>query len=375
MCNASPNQPRNLRRASPAAGDRDGLFAFSASQAAIWISLMLVAISNATAAENGPRAGGDPERSRLTASDAKWQQQIRDEAPKAWAELEQFYAQVRGSYTTTSSWEKPPADAARAKRPPWPSHRAEFAANGNLLESAEVDEKGIEHVMAKNEVYAFAVGRRAEDPSARFAIEWLERLGVDAKVDKRVEDEARQWGSFIFGAWKFYGRSLPEWTNTPPFTIKKVSAAGNDKQPLVRVEFERLPIGSEKAREYIDGYVLFDPSDHWVVREFGSKWWDGGSRHTIAEYGQRQGGIPILSKTTEIGAGLQIATRKMIVFDVRHEQVPTDEFRLSHYAIPEPDFAALRSHWSVWLYLNAALVCLVIAMFLWWRKRKVSLAH
>jgi hypothetical protein len=328
-------------------------------------SLLCVLACNTGGSE--PRKGA---RAADVVGNPNWKQKLREEAPKAWAELEEFYRHMRGSFAISDTFF--PENKARERQ-----ERGDFALNGDLVKEIDpVHQENInlERVMAKNDLYAFSISRRAGDAHAQFAIERLEKLGADASADKRIAFEVGQTEAVVFWPWRVNGRSLPDWMKTPPFSIKDVTPVGSGTTATVRVEFEGMRVGPDAHTVILSGYMVFNPADHWVVLECLTRWPKGGTRDAVFEYARRQDGFPLLTKRVEKGGTEKDYRMTTELLDVHHESVPADEFHVSHYGLPEPDFRSPGRHWPVWLFINVGLACVVLGCLVWWRKRKAPAA-
>jgi hypothetical protein len=306
----------------------------------------------------------EPATSSASASDSELERGLREEAPKAWAALAEHYRHVRGTFSISTIFVPENKAAERHET-------GDIALNGEFvkeIDPVQKQEANLERVLAKNAIYAFSISRRAGDPHARFAIDHLQKLGAEANVDKRIDFLAGQTEAVVSWPWRINGRTLPEWVNTPPFAIKAVKAVGSGATATVRVAFDGMRIGPDTAPAILSGYVVFDPSDHWVVREFLTRWPKGGTRDAVLEYDRREDGFPILTKRVQKAGTEKDYGMTTELLDVHYETVPVEEFYLSHYGLPEPDFREPGRHWLLWLFASAGLGCVLIACLIWSRK-------
>lgn len=339
---------------------------------AVLLTTVLLKFAGGRAYSAQAPAAGNANTGAVAETDPVIEERLRREAPKAWAELEQFYRHIKGSFSNSGF--------VQQQQPPPPTDRGELAINGDhLMESQVAHQKrgnmDLERVVAKNDVYAFSISRRAGDPHARFAIERLEKIGESAAADKEIARRTEKTEALVGWPWRIYGRSLPEWEKMPGFVVKGARAVGTGEKSLVRVDFEGMDFGGSKNSKPRSGYIVFDPSDHWVVRESSFTSSTGAMGNAVCEYGRREAGFPLLTKRVEERGGPRLRAVTTLLLDVHHEVVPIEEFHLSHYGLPEPDFTSAPSHFLLWLFLNAGFICVAIAAFLWWRRRKAGMAN
>jgi hypothetical protein len=291
---------------------------------------------------------------------------LRDEAPKAWEQLARFYDHVRGSYATSRT-SVPENKSANDRM----TERAEFGISGDLVKKTqEVKPKGapLERVKAQNGVYAFSVSKRAGEEQAPFVIEWLEKMGSSPKTDERIAFESDQTKALVRLSWVVLGQSIPEWQKSSSFAITGITSTASGG---CRVDFEGMRIGPDQAPSLLGGHVVFDPADYWVVREYLVNMPKGWIRDGVYDYARGENGFPILTKLTENWRKGSDRTVDTMTLDVRHEIVPPEEFKLSFYGLPEPNFSRSGSY-ALWLALISAGIGCVIIFLLVRRKRMAA---
>ncbi|MGE0377604.1 MAG: hypothetical protein AB7I48_19555 [Planctomycetaceae bacterium] len=227
--------------------------------------------------------------------------------------------------------------------------------------------KGVEYIMARNPRYAFRITRGPE--ANRYAITWLEELGVDPEKDRFVAKESRQALAFPLAAAFPFGMTMAELVDSPHFELQQVSPS-KENDDLIQVTFEYQP--KEERKHLTNAYMICDPQLHWAVRETRATIWGGATLHTVIEFGKIVSGFPLAKIVT--------STNKADNPDVTLERTTTvnvsvakdlidAEFYLSHYGLPEPNFE--RSWYGSWLiYLIGGAGCLAVAFAI--RRRRAA---
>jgi hypothetical protein len=319
----------------------------------------------ACASDRVTRGAANTTNAVIVTNDPALEARLHNEAPQAWAELEAFTRKLRGAYTRELV-ETGPTSSSNSTR----NSSFTYRMNGPLLGTTEIH-RGTEKVMAKNGDYAFRIGRRADQPNGRYAIDWLERIGEDEEADKRIRYQEAEACAVIFSAWKFFGKSLEEFEKIPGFVLKNVSSTDG----FVRVEFDCRPRDTEfKHFHFTNAYAVLDPTNSWSLREYGADYREGDSKlRATLEYGESLNGFPIVKKKHEkiwADSGAYVAYAISQTFEFTEptlETSPTAEFRLSHYNLPEPNFSTGARWW--WLYYLVAGIACLLAAYVFWRRK------
>src|SRR5206468_1311660 len=115
--------------------------------------------------------------------------------------------------------------------------------------------------------------------------------------------------------------------------------------------------------------------NQWAIREFQiTNSLNGTSHNFKMEYSEHRNGTPILATRRVLlkdSAG-EVFEDSVATVEGIQRNVSPDEFRLSYYGFPEPDFAGPRKTWSMWLYLSLGLISVAIAALFRWRKNKAE---
>ena len=229
----------------------------------------------------------------------------------------------------------------------------------------------IETDTVKNDKYAFAVTR---SPGVeRYTLAWLAPSGGATPEEERqiqyTVDSAR---AVLLGNWHLYGKFVWEWVKTPHSNLKSFREERTDDGSFVRVEFDYLPTGT-KGR-LTDGFMVLDPSSHWSLREYGITLSNGAKSHSFVHLQSGSDGFPaphrIITTFSSPGDDSHVAFKRTVTIErLAQDDLDEDEFYLTHYGLPEPNFE--RGGVWVWLkYLIAGALCLAISFGVrWWRGR------
>ena len=248
----------------------------------------------------------------------------------------------------------------------------EGAIRGSFTLENTKRREGGDRVMAKNDAYAFAIGR--SPGIASYGLEFLERLHADRATDRRIEEQEEPIRGSILAAWHVFGHPLSRLVESPWFKIKKVSAVRSESQDLVRVDFDHLVDDPDRKRDWLsDAFLVCDPATNWALKEYGATRPGGGVHRVTIEFGELVSGFPIPSRFTFLTSSLndpETISRNANTLEILRRGVPEEEFYLSHYGLPEPNFG--RSWFGAWgLCLTGAVACIIIGMILM-RRRKAG---
>ncbi len=287
------------------------------------------------------------------------EKRLREEAPAAWQELQELSSNQKGRYYQSKSWggNDSALDVA-------------FAVNGENIKAA-IQRGELQYVIARNDDYAFSVTKSSTDPNGRFTIQWLEQRGADTAVDAEIQDRGLQYDQNVNAAWFFMDQAFSDWLDEPGFEVHGIQAEGESEEDLVRVEFSYQPDESHPTgiEPIPSGSVVFDAGNKWVIREIlmNVSW---GAQKTVYTYADGESDLPkiterrIIAMNEQGESTVEIATHYE---DIEHETTPVEEFRLSYFGLPEPNFE--RSWVSTWLmYIFGGAICFSVAY--WFRQRQ-----
>jgi hypothetical protein len=238
----------------------------------------------------------------------------------------------------------------------------EFAKNGSCyIAIREVEKsKGVRAKILKcsNGAYAFAIDRSTNPPS----LVYLERLGVDPAIDERVAYQKKnEFDAPIYGIYGHMslGKLLPDLINSPDFSIKKLVKREVLGKAMVELDFDYNGYDAEHKDKYklTDGKLLLDPTNDWVV--VSASWIyeslkDGEKgRSTLQrEYNLGREGCPMASNVIGKFESLssRFVTEDNYTIEWKRQEVPKEEFFLTFYGLPEPQFdRSFLEKWGWWL--------------------------
>ena len=151
-----------------------------------------------------------------------------------------------------------------------------------------------------------------------------------------------------------FGISMSVLMKSPNFKVIDAEKINKDGRTLVRVEFAFGGVGSDSQAS-----LVFDPENGWVIRS--AQYVVGGrSKSFEVEYGP-PGSISQAPKRVTFHEPEGASTCDFL--DWRFEPTPIEEFRLSHYALPDlsPKPKPQRSAMPYWLG-GSAVAALVLAV-------------
>jgi hypothetical protein len=177
------------------------------------------------------------------------------------------------------------------------------------------------------------------------------------------------------------GRQLPDLIKTPGFTLKGVSDADAQGKKLVRVAFS---IERPKKNKYgvpgLDGWVLLEPDNYWVVRrgEFTAVYPGEEKAALILENEfaiKEPSAIPVPVRSTEwkkfVTSGDFLSESSFSLYE--RDSFPEIEFSLTALGLPEPVGISFEqpTRWHLWFGLGA-IVCLAIGVGCYRLARRTS---
>ena len=255
----------------------------------------------------------------------------------------------------------------------------ECAMRGPLCLDRRKNKRGIDSYQVRNGSYAFSIWRTSEGGPT--TLQFLEQLGVNPTFDSKIAAIEKQARCIALGGFHLWGDPLSQLVQGNDFKIQRVYAVqADDGNKLVRVEFDHEindPI--ERVHiAYLNSFLICDPDNEWALTEYGCTHENyihnknSGMRHVRLEYGDPVLGVPIAKKAEETitltrmpGNTMQVTYSVEVISP---DEVPEEEFYLSFYGLPEPNFS--RSWVGPWLwYLIVGAVCLGVGAIILKRRK------
>ena len=244
---------------------------------------------------------------------------------------------------------------------------------GSVLDIG-TDRRKVEFVKSENGKYAFMLTKPpGGDKYNISALMSQSEIRHNDRMQKGLEKIKDTAISSVFTYLGCGTQLIYDLVKSPDFKIENVSEAIVDGTSYVRVDCT-FPLSPGSNHSYRNAYLLCDPKNNWAVKEFYA---DGptetGSIKVVTTFGESLNGFPITKKsvTTLANSAIPSITSSIILeVDELSKDVGPEEFALTHYGIPEPDFS---TPWiSTWMkYLLAGLSCTAIA---YWIKRRRAAA-
>lgn len=298
-----------------------------------------------------------------------------DGVKKTQAEMEGLSVRIRSEVTNGFTWmsEEVLANAKKFRSDPLKqvTRTCEVAILADCTAESGTYGRGIEYVMAKNSRYAFRIERSSG--TTQYGLTFLEQLGANVQAEEGIEEMEKESRALPLCTWYMVGHTLSHFVESPFFSIKGVSTVSLDGQELVRVDFEHLVDDPARKRsEWLSGaYLVCDPERSWALREYCATLSSGSVYHVKIDFGESVDGFPIPAKITRVISKENVSTRQTVgTFEVVSDNVPEEEFYLSHYGLPEPTFR--RGWFGSWVwYLIGGIVCFVVGRLVL-RRRKAA---
>lgn len=326
----------------------------------IFVTMLYVADMQGSEVAESSSPGAHPTLAVAADSDEKvLRERLSKEGFPAWAKYHELLRTSAGSYSSYQSHEP-----GKLRSP----IECEYALNQELMKVRESGRR-FSRVFAANDEYVFGIGKRADMPGGRYAIEWLETRPSDLNSDERIKDVVDEFIQVLFSATHAYGKPYSEWFELPECNIKRVSQAGSGGDDWIRVDYEFIPTDPKSKLKQASAFVVFDAAHYWVMREYRARlWW--GVHGAVLKYEMLPDGFPRMTEKTEVfldeneQAAVPNNHRTLVFHDLRLEPTPASEFRLPHFGLPEPILHQAAPRHIVLICFNVGLACLAIAFLI-----------
>ncbi len=215
-----------------------------------------------------------------------------------------------------------------------------------------------EYVNALNDVYAFRIGRPAQD--ATYSIEGLERRGENLDADRKIQEIVNDGRALAVGSWYINQEPLHVVVGGPLFHFVDVREVEWNGRNAVRVDFER-PDSQNVMLDFGLSYFICDIARKWAIVEYELKVGKSATQHVDITLGEVIHGFPVPSRILRRMTGDDKETVRRLTSDVTllRTPVPDIEFQLTHYGLPEPVFTPPgSSRWFWFLGVGAAFIAI-----------------
>lgn len=306
-----------------------------------------------------------------------WKQRFTKEAPGKWQEYRDFAGRLQGTRDVearelgaTGLWQRDGRAVGI-----YDKRRVEYKQCGSwtlcvLYEKAPSNRKSDARVV--NSKYGFMLKKLSEDRDWALSELTLEIQNAGKLVKERKDYLLNDLCSLLF----LNAELISALVKDPQFKVKSATSEVSEGRNLVRIEFSRQSGVVTQERSPIQGWVLLDPDQSWVIKECEYDVELPGAQHAKVrfenKYKATSEGLPIplmhlkRAKYSDAEGSSESETEhKFNLF--QREFVPEHEFSLSAFGLPEPkgkEISQPATRWYIWLTLAAVLVACGAMLFL-----------
>ncbi|HEX7377814.1 MAG TPA: hypothetical protein VF278_11910 [Pirellulales bacterium] len=310
------------------------------------------------------------------------------EAPKAWAEFEEWVARhTAGTVRDEFAWVQEDGTKVGKKHREYElktsdgkalSRLSPFVLDDERPGAADIEPNAAfpQEVTCVNEGYAFRLSREAVDDSwvvtylssdTQYLHDWMSSGGEPLRAGLLVDQV-------------FMGDLL----KNKSFIIESVELAQRAGRDCVEVRWRVDPsVGTIQSKVhhgmFRKGTLVLDPSRRWVLQE--SESWmdnpDGRELRQVSRFRYRDAGagFPLIEREEIDTFGYDEGVHHLVgAFDLKSEkEIPDAEFTLSGFGLPEPSLRDnAKRMYRPFLLLALAFPLLVAGFALWRHARKVG---
>ncbi len=166
----------------------------------------------------------------------------------------------------------------------------------------------------------------------------------------------------------------------PEFDLQNASEVSHKGRNMVRIEF-RLPFEMyvsnestnnrpEKQQLTGDSYAIFDPDENWAVVEFSFQYGELFKHYATYEYSRLDTGVAYRSKelNERFYKGDKLSST-LVETTVKRVPVKLQDFTLTHYGFPEPDFYKPPRPWWMYVSITGMIIMVIGAVVLHFGRR------
>ncbi len=233
-----------------------------------------------------------------------------------------------------------------------------------------------------NPDYAFVINKSTGATKASYSIKWLGRPSVNPKDELTTTSKKEEIMGKMLGAWYMYNKTLLDIAEDPEIQIRSISPFTTEEGELIKIEIEDTNnVFNDPG--FSNNYMICDENTDWSIREYGFRMIGPKTNVKLINEMQFVGNIPIPKSSVseyinDDGEVMMRLTHSVEI--VSSDMVPKEEFYLSYYGLPEPNFeskiesaikdAIHEGRLPAWLwYLVVGMICLGIGI---WIRRRVS---
>lgn len=295
------------------------------------------------------------------------------EAPKSWAALEVFGAQLEGSFTAVEEELKFSDGSNRPKM----RVQCDFLVNGKWalvkIRGQPMGTKqslNIDWVKGVNSRYAFTLERDSD--SMPYKPDWL-GSPRDTYIQSEMVGDVYK---YVYAPW-WFGKPLSNWLGLSGFVVKDAASVRTDNKEYVRMDYEYAPDPTALKRKRLSGTsrgsILLDPHNFWCIQKYEESM-EWGKISGSLEYGDKIDGFPgVRRKTHLIHNNNGSESKEVLEFQrIARREAPEKEFTLSAFGVDEPAaFESVNetSHAWRWFALAIVLIVAVVVAIRWYQYR------
>ncbi len=300
-----------------------------------------------------------------------WKDRLQNEAPIAWAKLEEFYSHLECAWI-----ERIENTQGRGKGTMEDLHKT-LLIDGPLRR-VHGDRQGTDRrgVMAVNKRYAFHIQRESESKAYQ-VVKYYRKKDASSLLD----DLHNEFAEIVPAPYSLLAKSLGGWLKNPNLVTEEVVAAPEGPPGLVRWKARFRPARpSAKEPPPFTVTLFLDSKRHWCVQKYEilTTYENGAQVRDAAalEYGQTVDGFPVISRVSRTVTNLadgraQQRTAVMQSFATKTD-IPEEEFTLTAFGVPElEEWPSDRGHLWYWI-LGFALAAVAFALWLRFHGRKTA---
>lgn len=264
-------------------------------------------------------------------------------------------ASCKVSNTTTIDVNKAPLERSDA---------FDCAISGSNSMMSGLETGGVTYFRVRNDKYAFALDKT--QTRERGTLRYVEQLGVSPAVDAQVAEYNGMVRGVAMAGYYLWQQPIFRSFHDKVFTINQVRAISTEGGELVRVDFAGIVTepaedgsGEVPAYTYSNAFLICDPTKNWVLKEYAADVYvhvnKGNARHQIKlNIGRTIRNVPLAtrieSNVSSLDSVVKIDRITEVEFDER--EVKDNEFVLSHYGLPEPNFQQSWFGRGVWYLIG-----------------------